>query len=148
MAAPQVASARRTGPPLVRRPVRAPGLDPGGAEPEARQIDPVGAEREPPGGRLEGHDRLRVAVAETFGEDAPAGIFVRNVVLVLRQEEPGVHIAGHPLERHVERLLVQPAEAPMIEAAAVAEGADEGMGHGRAHRASQPPSTGRIVPVT
>ena len=124
------------------------GLDAGGAEPEAREIDPVGAEREPPGGGLEGHDRLRVPVAEALGEDAPAGIFVGDEVLVLREEEAGVHVAGHPLERHVERLFVQPAEPPVIEAAAAAERPDQGVVHGRAHRASQPPSTGRIVPVT
>ncbi|MCY1225502.1 hypothetical protein D9M72_376990 [compost metagenome] len=92
-----------------------PGRQPRRPEPETGEVEPRRAEGQPPTRRLECAAHFRPLAAIAFGKDRPTWIFVRDEVLVLGQEEEGVHLALHRLVRHVEALLGNRAELPVAD---------------------------------
>ena len=90
-----------------------PGAEHRRPEPEAGQVDAGGIEGQPCAVRREDADGLRPLAAALGGELGAAGIFVRDEVLVLGQEEEGVHLPLHRLVGDVVARFVRRSQPPI-----------------------------------
>src|SRR5690606_41864574 len=100
---------------------RRPGAEHRRPEPDAGDVDPRRAGRQPHAGsfRLSGYLRpLAPALGRELGA---AGIFVRNEVLVAGQEEEGIHLPLHRLVGNVVAALAGAPELPVDDRLALAQ---------------------------